>query len=144
VASRLGVALLHLGDIPVFREGNVIRLSNATLEVAEACSGIRSLISLLTLGLLYGYLCQYSTTRRIALAVVTIPIAIAANGLRVAGAGVVAEWLGPAAVEGFLHTFSGFVTFFTSLLMLRAFDQVMTFASRSSSRGADAPELVGS
>ena len=62
LASRLGVAMLRVGDIPVLREGNVITLSNITLEVAEACSGIRSLVSLLTLGLLFGYVAAERVT----------------------------------------------------------------------------------
>ena len=77
--------MLRVGDIPVLREGNVITLSNITLEVAEACSGIRSLVSLLTLGSLFGYVSGYGPPRRVVLALLTIPIAIVANALRVAG-----------------------------------------------------------
>lgn len=132
LASRLGVSLLGMGAIPVLREGNVIVLANTTLEVAEACSGIRSLESLLTLAILYGYLNGYGAARRILLAVATIPIAIVANALRVAGAGVSASLYGPEAVEGFGHTLSGGLLFVTSMLMLVGLDRLLSMARRRS------------
>ena len=143
LASRLGVAMLRVGDIPVLREGNVITLSNITLEVAEACSGIRSLVSLLTLGLLFGYVSGYGPPRRVVLALLTIPIAIVANALRVAGAGVTASWYGASAVEGFLHSFSGLLTFMSSLLMLFLIDRALSFAVRRQARLPQV-ELAGS
>jgi exosortase len=133
LASRLGVSMLRAGGIPVLREGNVILLSNTTLEVAEACSGIRSLMSLLTLGVLYGYVSGYAVPRRTVLALLTVPIAIVANAIRVAGAGVTASWFGPLAVEGFLHTFSGWLVFISSLVMLLVLDRALSSVGRRSS-----------
>jgi exosortase len=118
LASRVGEASLRALDIPVLREGNVIVLANVSLDVAEACSGIRSLISLLTLGIVYGYFADSRFSVRLAVALWTIPIAIASNGLRVAGTGIAAHYLGPQAADGFFHTFSGWLMFVSALLML--------------------------
>jgi exosortase len=118
LASRAGEAALSAAQIPVYRDGNVIVLASATLEVAEACSGIRSLVSLLALGIVYGYFTDRRQAVRIALALATVPIAIAANALRVAGTGIAAHFVGAAAAEGFLHTFSGWLMFVAAFGML--------------------------
>jgi len=118
LASQVGETALRTLDVPVLREGNVIVLANTSLEVAEACSGIRSLISLLTLGIVYGYFCDPRGGVRIAIALSTIPIAIASNGLRVAGTGIAAHYIGPEAAQGFFHTFSGWLMFVAAFVML--------------------------
>jgi len=121
LASRFGESALETLGIPVLREGNVIILPNTSLEVAEACSGIRSLVSLLTLGIVYGYFADKRMWVRTVSALATVPIAIFANGLRVAGTGVAAHYYGPEAAHGFFHTFSGWLVFgfaFVALLGL--------------------------
>jgi exosortase len=118
VASRVGEFILNTSDVPVLREGNVLVLPNTTLEVAEACSGIRSLISLLTLAIIVSYFGDRRTWVRIVLPLMTVPVAILANGMRVAGIGVVAYRFGAAAARGFLHEFSGFVLFSVALIMI--------------------------
>jgi len=118
LASRFGETVLRILDIPVLREGNVITLANTQLEVAEACSGIRSLISLLTLGIVYGYFTDSRFSVRLVIALATIPVAIVANGLRVAGTGVAAYRYGPEAAQGFFHEFSGWVIFVISLALV--------------------------
>jgi exosortase len=118
LASRFGEATLQALSIPVLREGNVIILANTTLEVAEACSGIRSLISLLTLGIVYGYFADSRLAIRTIIALSTIPIAIVANGLRVAGTGVAAHYYGQEAAQGFFHTFSGWLVFIAAFALL--------------------------
>ena len=120
VATKFGVLSLQLLDIPVLREGNVITLQHTTLEVTEACSGIRSLVSLLSLAVLYAYFTDGRPWRTAAVAVSSIPIAIIANGLRVAGTGIAAHYVGPAAATGFFHSFSGWLVFMTSFVMLMA------------------------
>ena len=117
-ASQFGENTLVTCHIPVLREGNVLHLANTSLEVAEACSGIRSLITLLTMGIGYGYLFDSRLWVRIVLAAGTVPIAIVANGIRVAGTGVAAHYFGAEAAEGFSHTFSGWVVFIVALIML--------------------------
>ena len=126
LASRFGTAVMSLVSVPVLREGNVLVLSNTTLEVAEACSGIRSLISLLTLGVLLGYFADSRAWVRTATALATVPIAIFANGLRVAGTGVAAYYYGPGAAEGFLHTFSGWLVFVAALALLVAVQRTLS------------------
>jgi exosortase len=118
LASRFGELALVACQIPVLREGNVIHLANTSLEVAEACSGIRSLISLLTLGIVYGYFTDSRLWVRIILMLGTIPIAIAANGIRVAGTGVAAHFYGEAAAQGFFHSFSGWIIFIAAFIMM--------------------------
>jgi exosortase len=118
LASRFGEWTLQVLSIPVLREGNVITLANTQLEVAEACSGIRSLISLLTLGIVYGYFMHPSVWVRTGGARATRPVAILANGIRVAGTGVAAHYYGPEAAEGFFHTFSGWLVFIAAFAML--------------------------
>lgn len=134
LASRFGESALSALHVPVLREGNVIVLANATLEVAEACSGIRSLVSLLMLGIVFGHFSDPRAGVRVALALATIPIAIAANGVRVAGTGIAAHWFGPAAAEGFFHTLSGWVLFavaFTMLLVIQPMiSRTVTFSHR--------------
>jgi len=118
LASRVGESALQAASIPVLREGNVIILANTTLEVAEACSGIRSLVSLLTLAIVYGYFTDKRSGFRLAVALSSIPVAIAANGLRVAGTGIAAHYYGPAAAQGFFHSFSGWFVFAAAFVML--------------------------
>lgn len=111
VASSVGGAVLSLLGIPVLREGNLIVLPRLTLQVAEACSGIRSLVSLFTIAVLYAYTSESRTAVRVLLLVATVPIAIAVNGLRVAITGLAALQFGPAAAEGLPHTLSGWAMF---------------------------------
>src|SRR6185295_17060312 len=120
LASQFGTVLLGAAGIPVLREGNVIVLARTSLEVAEACSGIRSLISLLTLGIVLGYFTDHRLWARVTIALMTIPIAIVTNGLRVAGTGIAARYYGAAAAEGFFHSFSGWLLFIAALGLLTA------------------------
>lgn len=118
LASQFGQTALTICAVPVLREGNVLVLANTSLEVAEACSGIRSLVSLLTLGIVYGYFSDSRGWIRTFIALSTIPVAIVANGLRVAGTGVAAAYIGPESAEGFFHTFSGWLVFIAAFLLL--------------------------
>jgi exosortase len=111
VASDFGARSLAAAGIPVFREGNLISLAHMNLDVAEACSGIRSLISLFTLSLLYGYFTEPRLVMRVILLIATIPVAIFANGVRVAATGVAANFYGAKVAEGFFHSFSGWIVF---------------------------------
>lgn len=118
LASRAGEFVVSAWGIPVLREGNIIFLANTTLEVAEACSGIRSLVSLLTLAIVFGYFTDQRTSVRVAIALSAVPVAIIANALRVAGTGVAAHYYGSAAAEGFFHSFSGWIVFIAAFAML--------------------------
>ena len=125
LSSRFGEWTLALFQVPVLREGNIIQLANTSLEVAEACSGIRSLISLLTLAIVYGYFVESRMWVRIALAVASVPVAIAANAFRVAGTGLAAHFYGAEAAEGFFHSFSGWLVFIVAFILLFALHRVL-------------------
>jgi exosortase len=116
-AKTAAFCLFNFG-IPVLREGNVIVLAGTSLEVAEACSGIRSLQALLALGTVYAYFTQTVMWKRWLLVLLSIPIAIVANAFRVSGTGVLAHYWGPGAAEGFYHTFSGWLIFVVAFVLL--------------------------
>jgi exosortase len=126
LASKLASALLPLFGVPVLREGNVIELPAMKLEVAEACSGIRSLMSLFTLAVFYGYFLEKTFWRRMALVLVSIPIAIAANAVRILGTGLCVQYWDPDKALGFFHEFSGWVIFLVSLVCLYAVHRLMS------------------
>jgi len=125
LASRAGELTLQSADIPVLREGNVLILANTKLEVAEACSGIRSLVSLLTLGIVFGYFTDQRAWVRTLIALSTIPVAILANGARVAGTGIAAHSFGAEAAEGFFHEFSGWAVFIVAFLLMMLLQQAL-------------------
>jgi exosortase len=118
LASKVASTTLPWMGVPVLREGNVIVLPAMALEVAEACSGIRSLLSLTTLAVIYGYLMERRVGVRVLLAVASVPIAVAANSLRIVGTGLLVQYWDPEKAEGFFHEFSGWLIFVVSLLML--------------------------
>jgi exosortase len=112
LAARVGETVIATAGVPVLRDGNVLQVPGRTLEVAEACSGIRSLISLFTIAIVLGCLAnERRRAVRAALVLAAVPIAVAANAARVAGTGLACYWLTPAAAEGFFHTFSGWLMF---------------------------------
>jgi exosortase len=119
-ASRFATFWLQLANVPVLREGNVLILPNYQLEVVEACSGIRSLMTLITLAIAYGYLVESRRWVRWVLVLLMVPIAIVSNSLRIFGAGILTYHFGPSMAEGFFHEFSGWVIFVAALLLMFA------------------------
>ena len=117
-AAKTATFCLYNFGIPVLREGNVIVLAGTTLEVAEACSGIRSLQALLALGTVYAYFTQHVMWKRWTLVLLSIPIAIAANAFRVTGTGVLTHYWGVEAAQGFYHTFEGWLIFVVAFALL--------------------------
>jgi exosortase A len=147
VASRAGEASIAAAGIPVLREGNIITLANTTLEVAEACSGIRSLVSLLTLAIVFGYFTDPRPGVRVAIALSAVPVAIIANALRVAGTGIAAHYYGSAAAEGFFHSFSGWIVFIAAFAMLFGVIRVLRWLMPEPITSRDAmyvPAMTGS
>jgi exosortase len=126
LAAKLATALLELVGVPVLREGNVIGLAAMRLEVAEACSGIRSLLTLITLSVIYGYLMETRIWVRVALGVLAVPIAVAANSFRIFGTGLLVQYWDPDKAEGFYHAFGGWVIFVVALVMLFAVHRVIS------------------
>ncbi len=119
-AAKSAVAFLRLIEIPVYRDGNIIALAQTTLEVADACSGIRSLMSLIALGIALSFFTQRGWPRRILLVVFAVPVAIFVNVMRVIITGILAHYYGEKAATGFFHEFSGFVMFAVAMGMLIA------------------------
>jgi exosortase len=123
--SRLAAAVLPWLGVPVFREGNIINLPSMPLNVAEACSGIRSLMSLTTLAIIYGYLMDRRTAVRVLLAVASIPIAVAANSLRIIGTGLLVEYWDADKAEGYFHASWGVFVFVIALVMMYLLHQTI-------------------
>jgi exosortase len=137
LASRLASSFLETIGVPVLRDGNVLMLSNYSLEVVEACSGIRSLMSLVALAVAYSYLVEPRLWVRCSLVILMVPIAIFTNAIRITGAGVLAHRFGSAAAEGFLHEFSGWLIFLAALLLMFLCHRILkTFANRLADRHA--------
>jgi exosortase len=124
LASQLADFALTTLSIPVLREGNVLELANQRLSVVEACSGIRSLLSLTFLSLVYGYFFERKTWVRVVLFFSTIPIAIVANASRVTMTGIVTQIKAELA-EGFFHQAEGWVIFMVALVILIVWHQLL-------------------
>ena len=135
LASRLASSLLPFAGVPVLRDGNIIQLPAMQLEVAEACSGIRSLLSLFTLSVIYGYFLERSRTQRILLALASIPIAVAANAARIFGTGLCVQYWNPDKAQGFFHEFSGWLMFLVSLGLLYLVHKGLGVAIKHVKRG---------
>jgi len=131
LASKLASVLLPVVGVPVLREGNVIVLPSMPLEVAEACSGIRSLLSLVTLAIIYGFLMDHRKWVRVLLACSAVPIAVAANSFRIFGTGLLVQYWDPEKAEGFFHAFSGWLIFVVSLMMLFTLHRVINWIWKS-------------
>jgi exosortase len=124
-ASSVAETVLNFIGTPVLRDGNVLELANGQrLSVVEACSGIRSLLSLSFLSLIYAYFFDNKVWMRWVLLAATIPIAIAANASRVTLTGLISEYR-PALAQGFFHTLEGWVLFIVALVLLVAFHQLI-------------------
>jgi exosortase len=132
-AARAATFCLYNLGIPALREGNVIVLAHARLEVVEACSGIRSLQALACLSAVYSQTTSRPTWQKWVLLGASVPIAVAANVVRVSGTGILAHLIGERAAEGFYHSFAGWSVFVVALGLLVALG---TFLSRVSERSA--------
>jgi len=123
--TKVSVAFLKIVGVTVMREGNIIMFPTTTLEVADACSGIRSLISLLAIAVAYAYLFKISNVRRWIIIFSSVPIAVATNALRVIVTGILAQWWGSKAAEGFFHEFAGMAVFVLAMVVLVAFGEML-------------------
>lgn len=130
LASRLGAKGLVALGVPTVREGNLLILPNVTLEVVEACSGVRSLLSLLAAAVGYVYLTEPVVWKRCALVAVTVPIVILTNALRLMTIGVLSFHFGPSVDSGVAHTGLGLIFFalaFVSILLIHRLLRFFTF-----------------
>ena len=126
VASQLGEQLLRFVNIPVLRDGNVLSLPTITLEVNDACSGIRSLMALIAVATLIGRFSETTSIARWSIALASIPVAILLNGVRIAVTGVAASTFGPAVASGAIHAATGWVVFVAALAVVWALQQALT------------------
>src|SRR5207249_712323 len=135
-SSALGVGFLQLVGVTAFREGNVIDLGPIQLQVSEACSGIRYLLPLTSLALLCAYLFKERMWKRVVLVLSSIPLSVLVNGFRIGMIGMLVEWYGQGAAEGFYHLFEGWVLFMASLglliLEMWVLSKIGTMGDRSS------------
>jgi exosortase len=167
-ASQCAVWVMRLLNIPVLREGNIIELyplgsmTTKRLEVVEACSGIRSLMTLITLAVVFAYFTspsheggaggdgdgrrqRYAVWRAVLIVVAAVPIAIITNAARVSGTGVLARYYGTQVADGFFHEFSGWVIYIVAFLLLFAFGWLIDRfnpARRGGAGGGGAAEAV--
>lgn len=129
LASELGEMMITLMGIPVLREGNILRIPSQALDIAEACSGIRSLMTLLFLALIISYFTDKKVWMRWALLFATVPIAILANGMRVA----ITAWLSEHNREwasGWFHEMEGFIIYFIDIIVLLAVHRLINAGAR--------------
>lgn len=117
-ASRMGAALLELRNVPVLLTGNVIRLPGHELFVTEACSGLRSITALLSVGVLASAMLLQTIAGRLLLVLMTLPIAIVVNGVRVFLTGFLVYYVSPSLGKGFMHDTEGWLLFLVSLVSL--------------------------
>jgi exosortase len=166
-ASRCAVWAMRMFDIPVLREGNVIELfplgstTTKKLEVVEACSGIRSLMTLVTLAVVFAYftgpsdedgtggrrLARFRRLRAVLIVLAAVPIAIITNAARVSGTGILSRFYGTEVADGFFHEFSGWVIYVVAFLLLFAFGWLLdrfnpTRGGRGKGGGASKAEAV--
>lgn len=133
LASQLGEIMIGWMGIPVLRAGNTLQLPSQTLDIAEACSGIRSLLSLGFLSLVYAYFTDKRVWMRWALLLATIPIAIGANGIRVAITGLLSE-INTELARGAYHEAEGYIVFVVALVALIITHRLLIFAAKKLGR----------
>ncbi len=130
-SSGLTENVVHMIGIPVLREGNILHLAETTLEVVDACSGLRSLTTMFALSAALAWFSSYSLPKKWILFVMAAPIAVFANIVRLTSTAILASKYGSEVAQGFLHEFSGFVTFFIGLAMLVGVNTVLARVKRS-------------
>jgi exosortase len=133
LSTRATAFLLQLLGIPAIREGNIINLPGYSLEVIEACSGLRSLVTLLALGSLYAWLYMSGKVRAVLLTVAMIPIAIAANVFRILITAIGAYTISENLADTFLHEVSGLLVFISALVMMMILGAILTWLGKRSS-----------
>jgi exosortase D (VPLPA-CTERM-specific) len=125
ISTKLGALMLSVSGVPAFVEGNVIDLGVTQLQVVEACSGLRYILPLLALGVIYAYFFEKVRWKQFLLAAFTIPVSILTNGFRIGITGILTQRFGPKAAEGFFHAFSGWFVFMFAFALLFLFHYLM-------------------
>jgi len=118
LSSQLGVEMMQMAGMSVYREGNVIDLGFTQLQVVDACSGLRYLFPIIVLGLVLAWFFRAPFWKRVLLVTSTIPLIVLTNSIRIASTGILYEPFGPKVAEGFFHDFSGWLIFMVTLMIL--------------------------
>ncbi|MCZ6464073.1 MAG: exosortase/archaeosortase family protein [Proteobacteria bacterium] len=140
IAADAAVQSLHVLRVPALLEGNIIHLANAELFVDQACSGLRSLMALITLGVVFAYFFRQNPVERVIIVLSAIPVAILVNAFRVALTGILTHRYGEQAAGGAIHEFQGLITFGTAFLLLMVEARVMDWIRlwrKTSTRSAE-------
>jgi exosortase len=122
--------ILEALNLPILRDGNIITLPNYTMKVVQACSGIRSLISIMALSLLMGYLLIKSNFSRIILATLAVPIAIIGNIFRIVATALIAFYISPQLAEGFSHELAGIIVFVLAIILLYICFEILLWSKK--------------
>jgi exosortase len=117
-ATKISYFLIQLLSIPCLREGNILYFAQTQLEVAEACSGIRSIMAYIMLSILFAYFMDRGWWKKAIIILSAVPLALFANIARVTGTGILAHFFGGQVATGFLHEFSGMVVFALGFILL--------------------------
>ncbi len=129
LSARLSGGLLKSLQVNVIRKGNIIVLPNYTLEVVAACSGLRALMTMVTLSVVIAAFSGYSISRKIILVACSVPVAVAANTFRLSITALGAYLVGSGFADGILHQVSGLIVFLTGLLLLMAINSILKWKS---------------
>jgi exosortase D (VPLPA-CTERM-specific) len=125
ISSKLAAFIIGIANMPVYVDGNIIDLGQTQLQVVDACSGLRYVLPLMTLGILCAYFFQRQLWKRAVLFLLTLPIAVLMNGLRISGTAILYQWASPKVAEGFFHRFSGWLVFVISFALLIGFSYIL-------------------
>lgn len=141
ISSELGVAILKMLSVPVFLEGNIIDLGVMRLHVAEACSGLRYLFPILSFSYIFAVLYRGPVWHKAVLLLSAVPITVVMNSVRIAIAGIIANYYGVESLEGFTHFFEGWVIFIACIIILFGLARLMLFLHPGRPTLADALDL---
>ncbi len=126
MASKIGASAVDMMGLPILREGNILYLPNVTLQVEEACSGLRSLTTLFALSALIAYMSPLKRVSKLIIFLAAVPIALVGNIVRLIATAVLAKYFGSVVAEGFIHEFSGWLLFVFGLVFLMLLQSFLT------------------
>jgi exosortase D (VPLPA-CTERM-specific) len=145
ISSDLSTRLLQALSVPVFLEGNVIDLGTMKLQVVDACSGLRYFLPTIFLSLVVGHMFNRSIVSRILLVLLSAPISIALNAVRITVTGLLVRYVSPALADGFFHDFQGWLIYLATLVLLLAASRILRcFERKQLATARAAPEQATS